>query len=75
MSVHRDELVDEFADSIGKKKAESVIDDASRTVGLRHKGELAEDEAEQLLDHISDAEGVDTLTRVTANTVKTQVIY
>lgn len=76
MTIERSELVSGFADSIGMTKAEETVDRAVDAVGVSHKQTLTEDEASEILDYIAneDAEA-DTLTAVSANTVKTQVVY
>lgn len=76
MSIERSKIVSKFAESIGQAKAESTIDRAASELGFGQKDTFSDDEAGQLLDYIAeDDEDVDTLTSVSANTVKTQLVY
>lgn len=76
MTIQRSELVEGFADSIGMAKAEETIDRAIDAVGVSDAKSFTEDEASRVLDYIADEDDeADTLTAVSANTVKTQVVY
>ncbi|RXK47802.1 hypothetical protein [Halorientalis pallida] len=75
MTYERSELILAFADSIGQAKAEDAVDRAAHAVGVGSRESFSEDEAGELLDYLAEDDEADTLTSVSANTVKTQLLH
>lgn len=75
MTIQRSELVSKFANGIGVKKAEETITRAANAVNITDKKSLNKDEVAEILNYITDEDSkADTLTTVSANTVKTQLL-
>ena len=73
MAIQSQELVDAFSDSLGRGKAEDVIETAAREAGVAGQRRYSEDEALEIADSISDLEDVSSFVRVSANTLKTRI--
>ncbi len=73
MAVEWDTLVGQFASTVGKEKAESMVSDAVNDCGFGKKGSYSEDEALEIADAIHDSDDATTYIRIAANTLKTKV--
>lgn len=66
-------LIDQLANSIGKAKAKDALEHAADRTGIQLAGELSDNEAHELLELIAEDDESDTLTTISANTVRTQL--
>jgi len=72
-TIHADQLVDAFKDSIGEGKAEEFVTKAARNAGVGNKQQYDEDEALQIADEISELDDVSSFVRTSASTLKTRI--
>jgi len=72
-TIHADQLVDAFKDSIGEGKAEQFVTKAAQNAGVGNKQQYDEDEALQIADEISELDDVSSFVRTSASTLKTRI--
>ena len=72
-TIHPDQLVDAFKDSVGEGKAEEFVNKAARNAGVGNKQQYDQDEALEIADEISELDDVSSFVRTSASTLKTRI--
>lgn len=73
VAVDWDTLVGQFASTVGKEKAESMVSEAAEECGIGKKGSYSPEEALEIADTIHDRDDATTYIRIAVNTLKTKV--
>lgn len=73
MTVEWDTLVSQFASTVGKEKAEAMVEDAVNDCGFGKKGEYTDEEGLAIADAIHEQDDATTYIRIAANTLKTKI--
>lgn len=73
MSIDVQRIVDNFADSVGSKKARDLVEGAASTAGIELDDAISDDEAIEILDVIQDRDDASTYVRIAASTLVSQI--
>lgn len=73
MQLQKHQIVDGLSEAVGEQKAEQLIKRATAEAGVRRQRSFEKDEALRLIDQIATDDDADTMVRVSANTLKTQI--
>jgi hypothetical protein len=73
MNVKREQLVRKFSETVGEERAEQLVRDATEAMGVAGQRVLSKETAMDVADHLASDDDADSLVRVSANTLQTQL--
>lgn len=73
MEIETQRLRDAFSETVGEAKAQEAMDEAIASAGVDGQRVLTKEEAMAVTAAIADSDDIDTLVRVSANTLQTQI--
>lgn len=69
-----EDLVGRFAESVGKKKAEELVEEAVEKADLKKKNLYSANEVMEIADNMKDLDDATTYVNIAANTLKTDMV-
>lgn len=73
IEVEWEDLVEKFSQSVGREKAEELIEDAVTDSGAGKKNAYSKDEVLDIADAIKELDDSTTYVKIAANTLKAQI--
>lgn len=73
MTIHQEQLMDAFSDSVGKEKAADVIQSVCRDMGLNGGGAFDVEQAIEIAASVANRPDANPFVRTAANTLQTRI--